>query len=164
MEYIKVYADEDLRRSLKLAATQKGISEAEMARRLLNRGLGLETAHSSITVIQEALRGLLREELAPVRRLALIGAFEAAAANSATIEALGGVLVRMPGAPGRDLVLEVVRRVEARSRSVAVQRTRDPNPERAAEPDPEGLPQADEVIELSPPDADLFKDKEARNG
>jgi hypothetical protein len=160
MTEMKFRVDDELLAALRVAARAKGVSDAELCRRFLRQQLGLESAYSTVTVLQEALRSLLRDELAPTRRLAFLAAFEAAAANAEVAEAMGEILFRSPGGPPdkEARVRQLVQTAQARARAFAARRTREAHPEHDADPGPEALPQADEAVELDPVDAALFEE------
>lgn len=150
MEYIKVYADDDLRAALHTAASAKGVSDAEMARRLIGRGLAIDGSDAQATVLAEAVRAVIRDELRPVRRLSFLAAFEAARGAKGVEDALGSVLVHA-GHRSHEDTAQILDRATGRWAQAAAQRTRDPEPFDPGQEAPAPLPLPDEEVTVSDP-------------
>ena len=99
VEYIKVYADENLREHLRREALRRKVSEAELARMFLARGLGIARANDEQATIEGVLRKVIRDELRPTRHYAYLAAREAAAAHRfgvGIISTIVGDVLRRP--------------------------------------------------------------------
>lgn len=145
MAGITVRFDDDLHAALRTAAQARSLSDAELVRRLVARGLAVDGSDAQAQVLAEAVRAVVRDEMRYTRRLAYLGAFEAAAAHRAAKDIVGIVLVRAGRVP-RPEAQDMVGRNAAGWARHAAQRVRDPEP---ADPDDdapaEALPNADEV-------------------
>ncbi len=73
--------------TLRSLAARRGETLAEVARRLLRRGLDLEAASDGKAAVEAIVRRVLRQELQQTRDLAFRGAFEAAV-NQLVLKAL----------------------------------------------------------------------------
>jgi len=103
MEPLLIRMDDDLRSALKTAAAGKGLSEAELARRLLRRGLALEAGEDGAVVLSAVAGGVVRDIVAPIRQLAHRAAFEAQGGHLFGRQILGHILLRM-GVPKPEIV------------------------------------------------------------
>ncbi len=152
MAGITVRFDDDLHSALHTAAQARGLSDAELVRRLVSRGLAIDGSNAQAQVLAEAVRGVVRSELRHIRRLAYLAAFEAAAAHEGVADVLGTVLVRMARIERSDAVTRVERSMAHWARHAA-RRVRDPEP---ADPDDDApaevLPGADDVVEIADDD------------
>ena len=141
-----------MRAALHTAAQTRGVSDGELARRLISRGLAIDGSNAQALVLAEAVRAVVRDELRPTRRLAFLAAFESAAAHEGVSDVLGTVLVRMGRIDRSDAVTRVERSMAHWARHAA-RRVRDPEP---ADPDDDApaevLPGADDVVEIADDD------------
>ncbi len=147
-DVIYVRVGTDLHGALRTAADTHGVSDAEMARRLIRRGLALDAGNDTATVLSEVVRGVLREELRPTRRLAYIAAFESSVAHRLMRNAHADAMARARA--GREAIAKTVDLIDADARRWAAARSKDPEPaDPAADAPALPLPQADEEIDLS---------------
>lgn len=145
MTGITVRLDDDLHSALHTAAQARGLSDAELVRRLVSRGLAVDGSDAQALVLAEAVRAVVRDELRHTRRLAFLAAFEGAAAHRAAEDVIGSTLLRVARMP-RPEIEDLVGRQKGGWARYAAQRVRDPEP---ADPDDDApvaeLPEADEV-------------------
>lgn len=92
MAGITVRFDEDLHEAVRVAAAAKRLSEAEMVRRLVARGLVNVGSDAQSQALADAVRGVIREELKPTRHYAYLAAREAMRSHRYGI-GLVGILV-----------------------------------------------------------------------
>ncbi len=146
MEYIKVYADEDLRAALHVAAEAKGISDAELARRLLARGLAIDGSDAQAEVLANAVRHVIRHELAPTRHYGFLAAREAAASHRYNIALLTVILQQLLKMPST-MIDRTLEQADSLTMRYAAQHLQDVEPDDPALDAPaEPLPgPADEV-------------------
>ncbi len=138
--------------ALKAAAATQGVSNAELARRLLARGLALQTADAQAEVLALAIR----RELAPVRTMVYLAAREAArarywsraAAISAYLESTGG---------NREHLKEWIAQCDDTAIKQALLLLRDRNLERT---DEQAVAISDMTAILAGGDADTVPDEE----
>ncbi len=146
-EEIHVAFDSETYRLLKEASLRRHEPVAAIIRRAVDRMLRVEAADAGAQVLAEAVRGVLREELRPVRRLAYLAAFEAAAAHKLSRNTHGDVLTHMK--VGREAIAQRVDALDTDARRWAANRSRDPEPADPMDAAPAlPLPKADEEIDL----------------
>ena len=156
MEYIKVYADDDLRAALHTTAQARGLSDAELARRLISRGLAIDGSDAQAVILAEAVRAVVRDEIRPVRRLAYIAAREGGAAHRFGLGVVGTLVRDVLGRPP-ERVQRARDQAEAEAMRYAVERLRDDvEPADPADDAPEALPAADEEVEVDPDTAEML--------
>ncbi len=147
MEYLKVYADENLRAALHSAAQARGLSDSELARRLIGRGLAIDGSDAQAIILAEAVRAVVRDELRPTRRLAYLAAFESAAAHRASEDVSGVLLFRIAGLD-RGQAEEIVTTQKGQWARFAAERVRDPEPADSEDDAPaDELPQAGDEVD-----------------
>lgn len=118
----KMRMDETLKTTLEKAAASKGLSEAELARRLLRRGLALDAGDSGAVILSHVVGGVVRDIVAPIRQLAYEAAFEASVAHMLVLQLLGEMLTRM-GVP-REAAAKHVGDQDAAARKKATEQLR----------------------------------------
>ncbi len=121
MEVVTLRMEENLHEHLRLEAQRRSISEAELARLFIARGLGIARANDEQATLEGILRKVLRDELRPTRHYAWLAAREAAASHRYGKGAVGILvnhLVRLPS-DQRQAVLD---QSEAAAQRFATQR------------------------------------------
>lgn len=147
-DVIYVRVDAELHGALRTAADTHGVSDAEMARRLIRRGLALDAGNEAASELSDVVRGVIREELRSTRRLAYIAAFESAAAHRLTRNSHADSMARARA--GREAIAKTVDLIDADARRWAAARSKEPEPADPLDDAPaEPLPHADEEIDLS---------------
>ena len=124
MAGITVRFDEDLHEAVRVAAAAKRLSEAEMVRRLVARGLAIDGSDAQAQVLAAAVRGVIHDELRLTRHYAWLAAREASASHrygKGVVGILVNHLVRLPS-DQRQAVLD---QSEAAAQRFATQRLRD---------------------------------------
>ncbi len=146
---IRVMVDDATFDLLQETAKRRREPVAAIVRKAIDRMLRRQAADDGAQVLAEAVRGVLREELAGTRRLAFLAAFEAARAGELMRRFhRQEVTIRLAGTkPGgvtpalREQVASSIAREDAEARRWAAQRTRDPEPaDPADEAPPAPLP------------------------
>ncbi len=92
MEGITIRMEGELRAALHVAAEVRGVSDGEMARRIIRRGLAVQASDTQSQVLADAVRGAVREELRTTQRYAYLAAREAMRSHPYGI-GLVGILV-----------------------------------------------------------------------
>lgn len=155
-EVLKIRVSASDLEAMRTMAAHDGLTLSEWARRALRRQAGQEAAGGALGAITGIVEAVIRKEIAPVRRLAYVAAFEATVAHNWAHALLGQAMTQR--APvSREQARQVIEREEASARSVAAARTREAHPEREMEPE-ELLPEVDETFSLDPVDAKLFQE------
>ena len=99
MAGVTVRFDEDLHDAVRVAAAAKGLSEAEMVRRLVARGLAIDGSDAQSQALAAAVRGVIHDELRPTRHYAYLAAREAAASHRYNTTLLRVILQQLLKAP-----------------------------------------------------------------
>ena len=145
LDEVKVRMDSDTHNALRTAADAKGLSDAELARRLIRRGLALDATSDQSQVLAEAVRYVIREELRTLRRNARTAAFESARAASMVPDALGhslSVLSKLPRPEIQDRADRVISTGRKHANSLLADEAQEEPPEE------QGLPEATDEIKL----------------
>ena len=77
MDGLTIRMEDELRAALHVAAEAGGVSDGEMARRIIRRGLAIAASDAQSQALADAVRGVIREELKPTRHYAYLAAREA---------------------------------------------------------------------------------------
>ncbi len=99
MEVVTLRMEEKLHEHLRLEAQRRRVSEAELARLFIARGLGIARANDEQATLEGILRKVFRDELRPTRHYAWLAAREASASHrygKGVVGILVNHLVRMP--------------------------------------------------------------------
>ncbi len=151
---VRVMFDDATYQMLREASLKRHEPVAAIIRRAVSRMLRQEAADDGAQVLAEAVRGVLREELQPVRRLAFLGAFESShGVELARRFQRQDLFTRMTAGGSQRPTQEVMQSIansiataDAEARRWAAQRTRDPEPaDPADEAPPAPLPSDDAI-------------------
>ncbi len=121
MDGLTIRMEDDLRAALHVAAEAGGVSDGEMARRIIRRGLAIAASDAQAQVLAAAVRGVIHDELRLTRHYAWLAAREAAASHrygKGVVGILVNHLVRLPS-DERQAVLD---QSEAAAQRFATQR------------------------------------------
>ena len=92
MDGLTIRMEDELRAALHVAAEADGVSDGEMARRIIRRGLAISANDAQSQALANAVRGVIHDELRPIRHYAHLAAREALRSHRYGI-GLVGILV-----------------------------------------------------------------------
>lgn len=78
MDRLNVWFDEETHRAIAKTAVAEGVSASKLVNRLVRQGLALDAPSDQAAVLLQMVKTAVKEELRPLRRIAYIGAREAA--------------------------------------------------------------------------------------